>query len=59
MSGDAKYKDLAKYKSGFGDVDVIVPKQKLDTMEAYLDGIDDRQVEWKPTPKNKVSTKYT
>lgn len=58
MSGDAKYKDLAKYKSGFGDVDVIVPKQKLDAMEAYLDSIDDRQVEWKPTPKNKVSKNF-
>ena len=58
MSGDAKYKDLAKYKSGFGDIDVIVPKEKLDTMEAYLDSIDDKQVEWKATPKNKVSKNF-
>lgn len=58
MSGDAKYKELAKYKSGFGDIDVIVPKEKLDTMEAYLDNIDDRKVEWTPTPENKVSKNF-
>ena len=58
MSGDEKYKDLAKYKSAFGDIDVIVPKEKLDAMEAYLDSIDDRQVEWKATPKNKVSKNF-
>jgi hypothetical protein len=58
MSGDEKYKDLSKYKSGFGDVDVIVPKEKLDTMEAYLDSIDDKQVEWNATPKNKVSKNF-
>jgi hypothetical protein len=58
MSGDAKYKDLAKYKSAFGDIDVIVPKEKLDTMEAYLDSIDDKQVEWNATPKNKVSKNF-
>jgi hypothetical protein len=58
MSGDAKYKELAKYKSAFGDIDVIVPKEKLDAMEAYLDSIDDKQVEWKPTPNNKVSKNF-
>lgn len=58
MSGDAKYKELAKYKSAFGDIDVIVPKEKLDAMEAYLDSIDDKQVEWKATPKNKVSKNF-
>ena len=58
MSGDEKYKELSKYKSSFGDIDVIVPKEKLDAMEAYLDGIDDKQVDWKPTPKNKVSKNF-
>jgi hypothetical protein len=58
MSGDEKYKDLAKYKSSFGDIDVIVPKEKLDAMEAYLDSIDDRNVEWNPTPQNKVSKNF-
>ncbi len=58
MSGDEKYKDLAKYKSSFGDIDVIVPKEKLDALEAYLDSIDDRKVEWNPTPKNKVSKNF-
>jgi hypothetical protein len=58
MSGDAKYKELAKYKSAFGDIDVIVPKEKLDAMEAYLDSIDDKQVEWKPTSNNKVSKNF-
>jgi hypothetical protein len=58
MSGDEKYKELSKYKSSFGDIDVIVPKEKLDAMEAYLDSIDDKQVDWKPTPKNKVSKNF-
>lgn len=58
MSGDEKYKELAKYKSAFGDIDVIVPKEKLDAMEAYLDSIDDKQVEWKPTVQNKVSKNF-
>jgi hypothetical protein len=58
MSGDEKYKDLAKYKSAFGDIDVIVPKEKLDTMEAYLDSIDDKKVEWNATSKNKVSKNF-
>jgi hypothetical protein len=58
ISGDEKYKELAKYKSSFGDIDVIVPKEKLDALESYLDGIDDNKVDWKPTPKNKVSSNF-
>jgi len=58
MSGDEKYKDLSKYKSSFGDIDIIVPKEKLDAMEAYLDSIDDKKVDWKPTPQNKVSKNF-
>lgn len=58
MSGDEKYKELSKYKSSFGDIDVIVPKEKLDAMEAYLDSIDDKKVDWTPTPKNKVSKNF-
>lgn len=58
ISGDEKYKELAKYKSSFGDIDVIVPKEKLDALEAYLDSIDDNEVEWKPTAQNKVSSNF-
>lgn len=58
MSGDEKYKELSKYKSSFGDVDVIVPMEKLDALEAYLDSVDDNKVVWKPTPKNKLSTNF-
>lgn len=58
MSGDEKYKDLAKYKSAFGDIDVIVPKSKLDALESYLDSIDDNKVDWTPTAQNKVSNNF-
>lgn len=73
MSGDEKYKDLAKYKSSFGDIDVIVPIDKLDELNTYLDENFDEElenfnagklqnvesVEWKPTSKNKIpNTKF-
>lgn len=73
MSGDEKYKDLAKYKSSFGDIDVIIPEDKLDKLDEYLDKNFDEElqkfeagkiknvesVEWKPTSKNKIpNTKF-
>lgn len=54
----AKFGVLSKYKSAFGDIDVIVPKQKLDDLEKYLDNIDDNQVQWKPTIDNKISKNF-
>ena len=53
-----KFGVLSKYKDSFGDIDVIIPKAKLDTLESYLDGIDDNQPEWKPTTKNKLSNAF-
>lgn len=58
MSGDEKYKELAKYKSSFGDIDVIVPKSKLPSLKSFLDGIDDNKVEWTPTLENKVTNAF-
>ena len=58
MSGDEKYKELAKYKSSFGDIDVIVPKSKLPSLKSFLDGIDDNKVEWTPTSANKITNAF-
>ena len=54
----AKFGVLSKYKSAFGDIDVIVPKQRLDALESYLDSIDDNRPEWTPTPANKISKNF-
>lgn len=51
----SKFGVLSKYKSSFGDIDVIVPKNKLNVLEKFLDSIDDNQIVWKSTPKNKLS----
>lgn len=50
-----KFGVLSKYKDSFGDIDVIIPKTKLDQLEAFLDGIDDNNPTWQPTAKNKLS----
>ena len=49
---------LSKVKSSFGDVDVIIPKEKLTGLTTFLDSIDDNQVEWKPTGNNSVTGKF-
>lgn len=53
-----KFNVLSKYKDSFGDIDIIIPKSKLDTLESFLDGIDDNQADWKPTEKNKLSNAF-
>ena len=50
--------ELIGVKNTFGDVDVIVPKIKLDALEHFLDSIDDNQSQWKKTPKNALTTKF-
>ena len=50
---------LSKHKSSFGDVDVIIPKTKLDALEAFLDGVDDSKPQWTPTPKNKITSNFS
>ena len=53
-----KFGVLSKYKDSFGDIDVIIPKQKLDTLEQFLDSCDDSQATWTPTPKNKIGKNF-
>jgi hypothetical protein len=53
-----KFGVLSKYKDSFGDIDIIIPKEKLDALESYLDGIDDNTVEWSPTSKNKLTNSF-
>lgn len=54
----SKFNVLSKYKSSFGDIDVIIPKAKLEDLGRWLDSIDDNDVEWKPTTKNKVTKAF-
>ncbi len=49
---------LSKYKDSFGDIDVIIPKQKLDALESFLDGIDDNKPAWKPTNTNRLTKNF-
>lgn len=53
-----KFGVLSKYKDSFGDIDVIIPKSKLDALTSFLDGIDDNKAEWSPTSQNKLSSKF-
>lgn len=50
--------ELIGVKNSFGDVDIIIPKAKLDTLKTFLDTIDDNQIEWKKTPKNSITTAF-
>lgn len=53
-----KFGVLSKYKDSFGDIDVIIPKSKLDTLTSFLDGIDDNKPDWNPTTQNRLSSKF-
>jgi len=49
---------ISQYKPSFGDVDVIIPKSKLEDLRQYLDSIDDNKIDWKPTAGNKITDKF-
>ena len=49
---------LVGVKNTFGDVDIIIPKTKLDELEKFLDTIDDNQPVWQKTPKNSITTAF-
>lgn len=53
-----KFGVLSKYKDSFGDIDVIIPKSKLDALKSFLDGIDDNNTDWNPTTQNRLSSKF-
>ena len=49
---------LEKIKSKYGDIDIIIPKEKLDPLKSFFDGKDDNAPEWNPTDKNKVTNEF-
>lgn len=49
---------ISQYKPTFGDVDLIVPKSKLEDLRTFLDSIDDNKIDWKPTAGNKITNKF-
>ena len=49
---------LEKIKSKYGDIDIIIPKAKLDELESWLDAKDDNNPQWNPTAKNKVTDEF-
>ena len=53
-----KFGVLSKYKDSFGDIDVIIPKAKLDNLESFLDRLDDNKPEWTPSVKNKLTKNF-
>lgn len=53
-----KFGVLSKYKDSFGDIDIIIPKQRLDRLEEFLDAADDNKPQWTPTNKNKFTKHF-
>lgn len=49
---------LERIKAKYGDVDVIVPKQKLDVLKSFLDTKDDNKPEWEPNSGNKITDNF-
>ncbi len=49
---------LERIKDKYGDVDIIIPKQKLSELTKWLDSKDDNRVEWKPTSHNKITDQF-
>jgi len=49
---------LERIKSKYGDIDIIIPKEKLDPLKSFLDSKDDNAPEWNPTNKNKVTNEF-
>ena len=49
---------LEKIKSKYGDIDIIIPKEKLESLKSFLDGKDDNATEWNPSEKNKVTNEF-
>jgi hypothetical protein len=49
---------LEKIKSDYGDIDIIIPKTKLDELQKFLDTKDDNKVVWEPGPENKISDNF-
>lgn len=54
-----KFGSLAGIKSSFGDIDVIIPKEKLTELTVFLDSIDDNQISWKSTNDNSLTDKFS
>jgi len=49
---------ISKYKKEFGDIDIIIPKTKLDELKTFLDGIDDNQIQWTLTSKTMITPNF-
>lgn len=49
---------LEKIKSDYGDIDIIIPKTKLDELQKFLDTKDDNKVVWEPGSENKISDNF-
>lgn len=49
---------LERIKAKYGDIDIIIPKEKLTELTDWLDTKDDNKKEWNPTSKNKVTEEF-
>lgn len=49
---------LERIKSKYGDIDIIIPKQKLDGLKIFLDTKDDNSSEWTPKASNKITDEF-
>lgn len=49
---------LERIKDKYGDIDIIIPKEKLEELTKWLDSKDDNRVEWQPTDKNKITDEF-
>lgn len=49
---------LEKIKSDYGDIDIIIPKTKLDDLQKFLDTKDDNKSQWEPGSENKITDNF-
>ena len=49
---------LEKIKADYGDIDIIIPKTKLDELQKFLDTKDDNNPQWEPGPENKITDNF-
>jgi len=49
---------LERIKDKYGDIDIIIPKEKLEELTSWLDNKDNNKAEWTPTDKNKITDEF-
>ena len=49
---------LERVKARYGDIDLIIPKEKLESLKKFLDSKDDNKAQWLPSNHNKITPEF-